>query len=215
MAVTSPVSKSQTPDDFSSVEAWVDSVAALTHPDNVVWCDGTDAENQQLHRPDAVRRHTREPESVGASKSYLHRSDPRDVARTEHLTYICSEKEIDAGPTNNWMAPDRAEEMVKPLFANAMHGRTMYVVPYIMGPEASPYSKIGIEVTDSPYVVANMRIMTRMGQTALDRLRAGGADWVRDSTPSETYPRIGASSCIFPRSDRSGVLALAMAETRC
>jgi phosphoenolpyruvate carboxykinase (GTP) len=109
---------------------------------------------------------------------YLHRSDPSDVARTEHLTYICSRERDDAGPTNNWMSPAEAHERVWPLFNGAMRGRTMYVVPYLMGPEGSPYTKVGVEVTDSPYVAVSMRIMTRMGQVALDRLADNGTEWV-------------------------------------
>jgi phosphoenolpyruvate carboxykinase (GTP) len=109
---------------------------------------------------------------------YLHRSNPQDVARTEHLTFICSERPEDAGPTNNWMSPADARERVWPLFSGAMRGRTMYVVPYIIGPVASPNARVGVEITDSPYVVANMRIMTRMGQVALDRLKAVLDDWV-------------------------------------
>ena len=103
--------------------------------------------------------------------SYLHRSDPSDVARTEKITFICTCKESDAGPTNNWMAPEAAKAMVRPLFDGAMKGRTMYVIPYILGPVKSPYSRVGVEITDSPYVVASMRIMSRMGKVALERLR--------------------------------------------
>jgi phosphoenolpyruvate carboxykinase (GTP) len=141
----------------SSVEEWVDEVARTTRPDRVVWCDGSDAENDRL---------VDEMVSDGT------------LIRTEHLTYICSEKAEDAGPTNNWMSPAEANDRIWPLFNKSMHGRTMYVVPYLMGPAASPYAKVGVEVTDSPYVVANMRIMTRMGKVALDRIKAGADDWV-------------------------------------
>ena len=103
---------------------------------------------------------------------YLHRSDPSDVARTEHLTFVCTTNKDDAGPNNNWMPPAEAKEKVGKLFVGAMKGRTMYVVPYIMGPVSSPYSQIGVEITDSPYVAVSMRIMTRMGRVALDRLGA-------------------------------------------
>src|SRR4051794_6875531 len=129
----------------SSVESWVDEVARTTHPDQVVWCDGSEAENDRLI--DAmVSDGTLLRLNRDWPNSFLHRSNPQDVARTEHLTFICSEKAEDAGPTNNWMSPADAQERVWPLYKNAMHGRTMYVVPYIMGPVASPYAKVGVEI---------------------------------------------------------------------
>jgi phosphoenolpyruvate carboxykinase (GTP) len=162
----------------SSVEEWVDEVARTTRPDRVVWCDGSDAENDRLIAQMVSDGTLIRLDQDRLPNCFLHRSHPQDVARTEHLTFICSEHAEDAGPTNNWMSPSEASERVWPLFNNSMRGRTMYVVPYIMGPVASPYAKVGIEVTDSPYVVANMRIMTRMGQVALDRISAGSSDWV-------------------------------------
>jgi len=174
----STISDYKSPNEFPSVEAWVEDIARTTRPDHVVWCDGSDAEYERLV-DQMLSDGTLHPLNRAAyPNSYLHRSDPQDVARTEHLTFICSDREEDAGPTNNWMSPADAREKVWPLFDNAMKGRTMYVVPYLMGPLASPYSKVGIELTDSPYVVANMRIMTHMGEPALKRLNDGGHDWV-------------------------------------
>jgi len=178
MAITSSVSASQSSGGLSEVEAWVEQVSRTTQPDRIVWCDGSDAENQQLIDQMLSDGTLLELNRTAHPNSYLHRSDPQDVARTEHLTYICTEDKVDAGPNNNWMSPKQAQEQIWPLFNGAMRGRTMYVVPYLMGPASSPYSKVGIELTDSPYVVANMRIMTRMGQVAMDRLRTDGADWV-------------------------------------
>jgi phosphoenolpyruvate carboxykinase (GTP) len=162
----------------SSVEQWVDEVARTTRPDSVVWCDGSDAENERLISQMVGDGTLIRLNQASQPNCYLHRSNPKDVARTEHLTFICSERPEDAGPTNNWMSPVEARERVWPLFNGSMRSRTMYVVPYIMGPVSSPYAKVGVEVTDSPYVVANMRLMTRMGKVALDRLNAGTADWV-------------------------------------
>jgi phosphoenolpyruvate carboxykinase (GTP) len=159
---------------MTPAERWVDEVARTTRPDRVVWCDGSEAENQRLVEgmlEDGTLIRLNEQAAPGCT---LHRSHPSDVARTEHLTFIASRRQQDAGPTNNWMAPQDAKDRVGPLFDGVMTGRTMYVVPYVMGPLGSPFSKVGIEVTDSPYVVANMRIMTRMGQAALDQL--GGSD---------------------------------------
>jgi phosphoenolpyruvate carboxykinase (GTP) len=152
------------------LERWVEESARLTKPAKIVWCDGTEAENARL-TDEMLRDGTyNQLDQKTFPNCYLHRSNPNDVARTENLTFICTRRKEDAGPTNNWMAPADAKEKLRPLFDGAMKGRTMYVVPYIMGPAKSPYSKIGVEVTDSAYVVASMRIMSRMGKVALDRL---------------------------------------------
>ena len=152
------------------LEKWVEESASLTKPSKIVWCDGTEAENERL-TDEMLRDGTyNELNQKTFPRCYLHRSNPNDVARTENLTFICTQRKEDAGPTNNWMAPADAKAKVRPIFDGAMKGRTMYVVPYIMGPAKSPYSKIGVEITDSAYVVANMRIMSRMGKVALDRL---------------------------------------------
>lgn len=154
------------------VEQWVEECAKLTRPKNIYWCDGSEAEYQRMIHDMLATGTLIELNQTQYPGCYLHRSDPTDVARTEHLTYVCPEEREDAGPTNNWMAPAEAKAKVGTLFAGAMQGRTMYVVPYIMGPMTSPYSQIGVELTDSPYVAVSMRIMTRMGQAALDRLGA-------------------------------------------
>jgi phosphoenolpyruvate carboxykinase (GTP) len=154
------------------VERWVHEVEKTVRPDRVVWCDGSAPENERLIEQ-MVREGSLERLSAReAPGCTLHRSHPTDVARTEHLTFIASRSKDEAGPTNNWMSPEDARARVGPLFDGVMKGRTMYVVPYVMGPLGSPFSRLGVEVTDSPYVVANMRIMTRMGQAALDQLGA-------------------------------------------
>ena len=152
------------------LEKWVEESARLTKPDRIVFCDGSEAENQRiiaemLHNGDSLTLNERTYPNC-----YLHRSSPNDVARTEQLTFICSPDKEDAGPTNNWMDPEGAKSKVGALLDGAMRGRTMYVVPYIMGPASSPISQVGVEITDSPYVVASMRIMSRMGKIAKDRL---------------------------------------------
>jgi phosphoenolpyruvate carboxykinase (GTP) len=180
----------------SALESWVDDVAALTKPSGIHWCDGSEAENARLidemlasgtlHR----LNHERYP------NSYLHRSDPSDVARTEHLTFICSSRQGDSGPTNNWMDPGEAKRKLGALYDGAMKGRTLYVIPYVMGPLGSPLSKVGVEITDSPYVVANMRIMTRMGDAALKQLGEGefvkGLHSLGDLSPDRRF------ICHFP-----------------
>jgi phosphoenolpyruvate carboxykinase (GTP) len=161
-----------------SVEEWVEEVARQTRPKRIVWCDGSNEENERLVNQMLADGTLLPLNQQAHPNSYLHRSHPLDVARTEHLTFICTENEDDVGVNNNWMSPADAQERVWPLFDGCMTDRTMYVLPYIMGPEASPYSKLGVEVTDSPYVVASMRIMTRMGKVAMDRLTQNGAEWV-------------------------------------
>src|SRR5262249_22207965 len=130
--------------------------------------------------------------------SFLHRSNPSDVARTEHLTFICTEDQDDAGPTNNWMSPQDAERTVWALFAGAMKGRTMYVVPYVMRPPGSKASRVGVQLTDSPYVVSSLRIMTRMGEIALRQLGKGnrfvrGIHSLGDLSPTRRF------ICHFPQ----------------
>jgi phosphoenolpyruvate carboxykinase (GTP) len=154
------------------VERWVEQMAATLRPERVVWCDGSGPENARLVEGMLKDGTLERLHPQRAPGSYLHRSHPSDVARTEHLTFIASRTRADAGPTNNWMSPHEAKERVFPLFDGAMKGRTLYVVPYVMGPLGSPFSRVGVEITDSAYVVANMRIMTRMGREALDQLGA-------------------------------------------
>ncbi|MFL6621969.1 MAG: phosphoenolpyruvate carboxykinase (GTP) [Sulfurifustaceae bacterium] len=149
---------------------WVGEVARYTKPDRVHWCDGSEAENAALIKQMLADGTLHTLNAQTNPGCYLHRSNPSDVARTEHLTFICSPSQADAGPTNNWMSPEEARQKVWPLFAGSMKGRTLYVVPYLMGPDSSPYSKVGVEITDSPYVVVSMRIMTRMGSIALSQL---------------------------------------------
>jgi len=159
---------------LASLREWVDSVAGLTRPDTVHWCDGSEAENDRLIDEMLESGLLLRLDDKNYPNCYLHRSDPSDVARVEHLTFVCTENETDAGPNNHWMAPAEAHEKIDALFAGAMRGRTMYVIPYCMGPIDSPYARLGVEITDSPYVVVNMRLMTRMGKAALERIEREG-----------------------------------------
>jgi len=162
------------PTKHAGLLAWVLEVAELTQPDRVVFADGSDAEYQRLcdHLVTAGTflplSDTEEP------SSYLARSEPSDVARVESRTYICSEREVDAGPTNNWMAPDEMRAIMTELYRGCMRGRTMYVVPFCMGPLGAEDPKLGVEITDSEYVVVSMRTMTRMGKAALDKMGEDG-----------------------------------------
>ena len=152
------------------VQEWIDQMAGMTKPDQVVWIDGSEAEQERLT---AEALTTGELQLLNQAKlpgCVYHRTAVNDVARVEHLTFICTTNKADAGPTNNWMAPAEAYQKLGEIFDGAMRGRTMYVIPYLMGVPGSPFSKVGIELTDSIYVVLNMRIMTRMGKVALDQL---------------------------------------------
>ncbi len=193
MAHTAPKNEATT--NHARLREWVEEVAGLTQPDDVHWCDGSDEEfdhmMQQLVNCGSAERLADEKRP----NSYLVLSDPADVARVEDRTFICSEREEDAGPTNNWSDPEEMKATLTELFTGSMRGRTMYVVPFSMGPIGSSISFLGVQLTDSPYVAASMRVMTRMGQGALDALGEDG-DFVPClhsvgmpiSSPSEDVP---------------------------
>ena len=180
------------------LECWVDEVAQLTTPSHIHWCDGSVAEadrlNQlMLHNGTFIRLNEEKHPN-----SFLARSDINDVARVEGQTFICCQNPADAGPTNNWKHPTEIHHKLRDLFRRCMTGRIMYVVPYLMGPAGSPLAKVGVEITDSPYVVANMRIMTRMGNVALDALETV-ANSLAGCTVSASWIHRSATFVIFPR----------------
>jgi phosphoenolpyruvate carboxykinase (GTP) len=160
------------------IRAWVDEIAAMTKPDRILVCDGSEAEKESIIAESVATGELIELNQQKMPGCYLHRSAPHDVARTEHLTFVCTNAKEDAGPNNNWVSPDDAIEKLTPLFTGSMKGRTMYVVPFLMGPPGSRFSKVGVEITDSKYVVLSMRTMTRVGEVALDHL-AGSDDFTR------------------------------------
>ena len=177
------------PTPHKKLIAWVEEIAQLTTPDRIHWCDGF---RPGVRRPlPAARRSRNVHASVGgqASQKYYATSDPNDVARVEDRTFICSKDEKDAGPTNNWRDPVEMREVLNELFEGSMKGRTMYVVPFSMGPLGSDISHIGVELTDSAYVAVNMKIMTRMGTGALEVLGEDG----------EFGPACTRSACLSKR----------------
>ncbi len=182
------------------VSEWVAEIAELTTPTNIFWCDGSEAENAYLLQEAARLDVVIKLNDQKVPRSYLHRSNPNDVARVEQFTFICTPTREEAGPTNNWSEPAETYDKLNGLLSGAMKGRTMFVVPYIMGPPDSPLAKVGIEITDSIYVVLSMRIMTRMGAVAFQRLGNNwDAEWNRgihsllDVDPSRRF------ICHFPQ----------------
>src|SRR6201981_557934 len=153
-----------------AVSEWVNSVRELTQPRAVHWCEGSDAEARELTALLLSRRELTALNPEFFPGCHLYRSAPSDVARVEHLTYICTRSQEDAGPNNHWIDPQQAHARMRELFSGCMRERTLYVIPYCMGPLDSPLSRCGVEITDSPYVVLNMLIMTRAGRAALERI---------------------------------------------
>ena len=160
---------------LQALSEWVTEVSNLTQPDQIHWCTGTREEYDTFVSEMLLSGDLLELNQENYPNCYLHRSDPKDVARVEHLTYVCPKSEIEAGPNNNWMDPVEAKDLMLGFFSGCMKGRTMYVIPYCMGPLGSPYSRYGVELTDSAYVAANMFLMTRMGNQALAHIEQTGS----------------------------------------
>ena len=213
------------PTKHKDLLAWVQEVAELTQPERVVFADGSEEEAARLSEQLVEAGTFKRLDDHKKPNSYLALSDPSDVARVESRTFICSEREIDAGPTNNWMDPAEMRGIMTDLYRGCMRGRTMYVVPFCMGPLGAEDPKLGVELTDSEYVVVSMRTMTRMGKAALEKIGDDGffvkalhsigapLSPARRTCPGPaTTPNTSATS---PRPARSGATARATAATRC
>ena len=172
---TAPGTFTALPDMSRAVTDWVHSVRELTAPEHVHWCDGSAAEIATLKTQLQARGELKALNAETFPNSFLARSHPSDVARVEHLTFVCTSKPEEAGPNNHWMDPQEARKKMRALFSGCMKGRTLYVVPYCMGPLDSPFARCGVEITDSAYVVINMGMMTRMGRPALERITRDGS----------------------------------------
>src|SRR6185437_6126919 len=169
-AIFPPKGIGDTKPSNKAVLDWVQEIATLTQPENIFWCDGSDRENEFLIGESVNQNVLMELNQQKVPRSYLHRSNPNDVARVEQFTFICTPTKEEAGPTNNWAEPSETYSKLNGMLKGAMRGRTLFVIPYIMGPPDSPLTKVGFEVTDSKYVVLSMRVMTRMGEVAVKRL---------------------------------------------
>ena len=180
-----------------NVLAWLEEMTALTKPDKVVWIDGSEEQLNALREESTATGEMYKLNQELLPGCYLHRTDPNDVARVENQTFICSRSKDDAGPTNNWMDPKEAYAKLGALYDGCMKGRTMYVIPYCMGPIGSPSAKVGVELTDSIYVVLNMDIMTRMGKQAMDQL-GDSNDFVRGLHSKATMDASNKYICHFP-----------------
>src|SRR5437667_7787539 len=179
---------------------WVHEIATLTQPENIFWCDGSERENEFLIAESLKQNVLIELNQKKVPGSYLHRSNPNDVARVEQFTFVCTPTKQEAGPTNNWAEPREIYAKLRELLRGAMRGRTMFVIPYMMGPADSPLTKVGFEITDSKYVVLSLRTMTRMGEIALRRLGDDpSAEWNRGVHSLLDVNRERRFICHFPQ----------------